>query len=72
MGRQIGQSLVARKGTFLPDDSLGKYILEETEAYGVKDLPQETINELKGRFDKENRDRKVRLKKPIKKVEKKH
>jgi len=52
-GRQIGQSLVARKGTFLPDDSLGKYIIEETEAYGVKDLPQETINQLKNRFDKE-------------------
>lgn len=52
-GRQIGQSLVARKGTFLPDDSLGKYIIEETEAYGVKDLPQETITQLKDRFDKE-------------------
>lgn len=39
-GRQAGQSLVARKGAFLPDDSLGASLINEMESLGVKELPE--------------------------------
>lgn len=40
-GRQAGQSLVARRGTFLPDDTLGGAFVREMEAEQVNELTPE-------------------------------
>jgi hypothetical protein len=52
-GRFVGQSLVARKGMKPTEDTLDGYLAGWTEAYGTETLPQEKVDELTERFDKE-------------------
>lgn len=45
-GSSAGRSLRARQGTFLPDDSLGKSMMEEEASLGVQDLSEHSRKEV--------------------------
>jgi len=50
-GREVAKSLVARKGNIPVEDDLANFLVKEANAAGVETLPQETINELKKKYD---------------------
>lgn len=52
-GRFVAQSLVARKGQKPTEETLDSFLSEWSEAHGVETLPQETIDTLAKRFNKE-------------------
>lgn len=52
-GQDVAKSLRARQGSILVEDNLPNYLSREALAYGVETLPQETIDDLAARFNKE-------------------
>lgn len=52
-GRFVGQSLVARKGMKPTEETLDSFLSQWSEAHGGETLPQETIDNLAKRFNKE-------------------
>lgn len=50
-GREVAKSLVARKGVTPVVDDLANFLVQEANSEGVETLPQETINELKKKYD---------------------
>ena len=54
-GREVAKSLVARKGNIPVEDDLANYLVNEANAAGVQTLPQETINDLKAKYESDQK-----------------
>lgn len=50
-GQEVAKSLVARKGNIPVEDNLANYLVTEANYLGIETLPQETINDLKIKYE---------------------
>jgi len=50
-GREVAKSLVARKGVIPVEDDLANFLVQEANSAGVETLPQKVIDELKTKYE---------------------